>query len=106
MTSTTQTKRPIDRAIENESKDRSLADELLEGARLQELHTLCSRMIAERAAIAKGFVAMVESWALMKAESGQPQNEDAIVAIERVASEAIAFAREVVQALTNKPKSR
>jgi hypothetical protein len=87
---------PIDRAIRDAAKDRSLADELLDAANLQELHTLCRRMIDERETVAKGFNAVVQAWSLIDDKGSSP---DSVAAVERIATEAIQFAREVVQAL-------
>ncbi len=90
---------PIERAIKDATKDRSLADELLQAADLRELHTLCKRMIDEREALAKGFNAVVQGWSMIDNKGPSTSDPDAIAAIERIATEAIQFAREVVQAM-------
>lgn len=86
----------IDRAEKDSVADRQQADAYLEHAELQALHTLCVRMIDERTKLGKGFAAMVEGWALMGHEV-QPPNQNAMDSIERVATQAVEFAREVVR---------
>lgn len=96
-----------ERAIKDEAKDVALADELREAAKVEELYALTRRLIQERRQVAEAFNAMVTTWNLMNSESGIRQpDQEAINSIERVAHEAISFAREVVQALTRgKPEA-
>ena len=87
-----------ERALRDGAKDRALADELFQSAKLQEMHTLCRRMIDERETLAHGFNAVIQGWALIS-DKGAPADVESVAAVERIASEAIQFAREVVQAL-------
>lgn len=89
------------RAVDDAVNDRASADRFLEASDTQALHTLCHRMIDDREKMAKGFNAVIMGWSLIDDRGAAPDN-DAIAAIERVAHEAIQFAREVVQAI--KPK--
>jgi hypothetical protein len=92
-----------ERAIKDAASDRAMADELRDAADLQQLHTLCRRMIDEREILAKGFNAVIQGWALIDDRGATKPDIDSIAAVERIATEAIQFAREVVQAL--KPKA-
>lgn len=88
-------------ALTKERDDLSLAEEAARNADVAQLHTLLRRVIEERTQLAKGFEAVVRGWSLMGGEKSDASPE-AMFAIERVAHEAIAFAREVVQALTKR----
>jgi hypothetical protein len=93
---------PVERAIRDASRDRSLATELLEQANLQELHSLCQKMINERETLARGFNATVQAWTLIDDKSPAQASPDSVAAVERIATEAMQFAREVVQAMKEK----
>lgn len=92
---------PIERAVKEAASDRTLADELLEQHETQKLHALCRRMIDEREALANGLNAITTAWTMLKDEAtpSRRSDPDALASVERIATEAIQFAREVIQAL-------
>ncbi len=99
MTNTPIQGTPIDRATKDAAKDRALADELRDAANLQELHTLCRRLIDERETLGKGFNAVIQGWALIDDKGPAAPSVDSIAAIERIATEAMQLAREVIQTM-------
>lgn len=93
-------KAPIDAAIQDEASDLALAEELRDQVKVVELYALTRRLIGERRKLAEGFKAVISGFTMLRNEDAPGPSQDAIQSIERVAHEAIAFAREVVQALT------
>ena len=85
-------------AVNKELDDLGLADEALKKADAAQLHTILKRVVAERTELAKALDALISGWSLMKGETPEIAPE-VMFAMERVATEAITFAREVVQAL-------
>jgi hypothetical protein len=96
------------RAKKDFERDMTLADEAKERNDVIELHAIVGRLLVDRKQLAEAFDGMVMGWAMLRDGQTQPKpttaDKDVIAAIERVAHEAIAFAREVVQAL--KPSSK
>lgn len=92
----------IDRALDEGVKDLSLVEQAMKNNDVAALHATCVRLLKEREQLARGFEAMVTGWAMLKSDMPSPANQPAIDAIERVAHEAILFAREVVQAFSHR----
>lgn len=86
----------LERSEKDAVADRAKADDFLAAANLADLHTLCRQMIDEREKIGKAFVGMLDGWAMTRSDREKP-NQEAIDAIERVATQAIEFAREVIR---------
>ena len=87
-----------ERVTAKDRTDVSLAEEALKAADLQALHQMVIRLVGERRQLAQGFDALITGWSMLGGE--KQQDTEAMFALERVATEAITFAREVVHALT------
>jgi hypothetical protein len=91
----------LERAVADEKKDLTLADELLNAQDAKALHQMVRRLIGDRIALAQGIEALGSAMTILRVEPrALGQDKDATAAVERVATEAIGLAREVVRAFS------
>lgn len=95
----------IDRAIDDQAHDRTTADQLLESADAKALHGLVIRLIDERLALARGIEAIGTAMSVLREGlPGSRDSQEATASLERVATEALGLAREVVRAFSTTVK--
>lgn len=96
----------LDRAKKDAERDASLAEEAFAAADLQALHKMVNRLLADRTDLAQGIDAMGRAFVTLREDPAeQRMNLEAIQSVERIAKDAMDFAREVFRLLYQAPAS-